>query len=339
MAIVKNAVGGRGPFVRSARAGELIEAFLIAGISSVLLTRFFLAATGYPQLGGSNIHIAHVLPGGLLMLVGVLLLLSFLNREARMIGAIVGGLGFGLFIDEVGKFVTTDVNYFFEPAIAMIYVVFVALFVLLREFGNRASLSEREYLVNALEEAKEVAAHDLDEREKQRALRYLAQAGRGPLVAVLRRALLDMDALRPGKPNPFRRLLNWLEDVYENIIKRRWFGPVLIGLFVTASVVAGAKLFVDISAHEFRLSFTDGIRLASSATAGICVLVGVAALTESRVAAYRWFRRSVIISILFTQVFLFVEDQLSAIVGLSFNLAALLTLQEMIAIERRRSKD
>ena len=39
-------------FVRNSDAPELIELFLVAGIASVLAIRGFLAATGYPQLGG-----------------------------------------------------------------------------------------------------------------------------------------------------------------------------------------------------------------------------------------------------------------------------------------------
>ena len=39
------------------------ELFLFAGIATVLITRAYLAATGYPQIGGGALHIAHVLWG------------------------------------------------------------------------------------------------------------------------------------------------------------------------------------------------------------------------------------------------------------------------------------
>jgi hypothetical protein len=36
----------------------------------VIVTRLFLALTGYPQIGNSVLHIAHALWGALLLLVG-----------------------------------------------------------------------------------------------------------------------------------------------------------------------------------------------------------------------------------------------------------------------------
>jgi hypothetical protein len=44
----------------------------------------------------------------------------------RRAAAIVGGVGF--FIDELGKFITEDNNYFYNPAAALIYLIFIGLF-------------------------------------------------------------------------------------------------------------------------------------------------------------------------------------------------------------------
>src|SRR5881409_888972 len=46
--------------VRAADA-DLLDTFLVSAIATVVVIRIFLEATGYPQLGGGGLHIAHVL--------------------------------------------------------------------------------------------------------------------------------------------------------------------------------------------------------------------------------------------------------------------------------------
>src|ERR687885_2801553 len=81
-----------------------IDIFFITAVSTVLLLRIYLQATGYPQIGGNGLHIAHVLWGGLAMVLAIGILLSFLLPGTRRLAAFLGGIGFGAFIDELGKF-------------------------------------------------------------------------------------------------------------------------------------------------------------------------------------------------------------------------------------------
>ncbi len=60
---------------------------LISFAASVTLTRLFLELTGYPQIGNSELHIAHVLWGGLLLFIASLVPLIFANRWAYSLGA------------------------------------------------------------------------------------------------------------------------------------------------------------------------------------------------------------------------------------------------------------
>ena len=54
----------------------------------------------------------------------------------------IGGIGFGLFIDEVGKFLTKDVNYFFRPAVAVIYGILLVAYLAGREWFRRRKLDD-----------------------------------------------------------------------------------------------------------------------------------------------------------------------------------------------------
>lgn len=119
-------------------ARNLLDVYLASALIAVVATRLFLSLTNYPQLGGEGFHIAHVLWGGLLMAVGTLMLL-LARKPNRRLAAIVSGAGFGLFIDEVGKFVTSDVDYFYKPAALIIYVTFLVMWVVARWIITRAN--------------------------------------------------------------------------------------------------------------------------------------------------------------------------------------------------------
>jgi len=47
--------------LRSGSARANLLALVGSGVATVLVTRGYLAATGYPKIGGGGLHIAHVL--------------------------------------------------------------------------------------------------------------------------------------------------------------------------------------------------------------------------------------------------------------------------------------
>lgn len=128
---------------RNPGADRLVEHFLIVSATTIVVTRVFLELTGYPRLGAPGYHIAHMLWGGLLMLAALLIMFIFVGRQAKHTAALVGGAGFGLFIDEVGKFVTRDNDYFFQPSFAIMYGVFVLLFIIFRQLSLQAAAAQK----------------------------------------------------------------------------------------------------------------------------------------------------------------------------------------------------
>ena len=111
------------------RADASMLVLTFAGVCAVTIagTRAYLAATGYPQIGGEVYHIAHALWGGLFLTLAVIVLITLTNSWAPLTGAILGGVGAGLFVDEVGKFITQANDYFFPLAATIVYLFLVSL--------------------------------------------------------------------------------------------------------------------------------------------------------------------------------------------------------------------
>lgn len=117
---------------------EQLDTFVLAGVLTILVTRAYLVLTGYPQLGNNTLHVAHVLFGGVILTVAFLYLL-IATKPHKLLASLLGGIGFGLFIDEVGKFVTQDNDYFYRPAVGIMYVSFLLIWFISRFIIIRGS--------------------------------------------------------------------------------------------------------------------------------------------------------------------------------------------------------
>jgi hypothetical protein len=115
--------------LRSVDLSRRLETFLVCAVLSVLGNRVFLIITGYPQLGNGTLHISHAIWGAAMMGIAIIVAVSYLPPKTRGFVAFLGGAGFGWFIDELGKFITRDVDYFYRPTFALIYIVFVVIFL------------------------------------------------------------------------------------------------------------------------------------------------------------------------------------------------------------------
>ena len=345
---------------------RLLDTTLVCAVTTILLVRTQLWLTNYPQLGGRGLHIAHLLWGGLLMLVALVVLLAFVSPSARAAAAVVGGIGLGLFLDELGKFVTADNNYFFKPTAAIIYCFFVGFFLAIRGLARQRAFTQREYLVNVIELLKEGALHDLDESKRQRALALLARADQSdPLVPEIR-AMLQGMPVRPATATGATRSARQIRAAVSNLPNRAWFAPVLVIFFSSWALlslvqVVGLLVFGTAkvsSADVFRVGpriansplgstdvdFLKWAALAASLVATGFVLAGLYQIVQSRrVAAFTWFERAVLVSIFFTQVFAFVYSQFAAVFGLFFDLllfvAVRATLSRELDLEALRSDE
>jgi hypothetical protein len=327
--------------------------FFVAAIATELCIRTQLYLTHYPQLGGHGLHIAHLLWGGLFMVVALAILLSLLGRRARQVAALIGGVGFGFFIDELGKFITADNNYFYKPAAWIIYLVFIGLYLGSRAYQRHRGLTEDERVRNAVELIGEANHGPFKAEYRDQALALLAAVPathplREPLVALAE----DIDTTPNPDPPWYRRCADAVAARYAHWSERGWFHRAVIGVFVLwalASIVTivGLVLSVGFAGDAARagfqedsfshLNFLNWATLASTAVSTACVVLGLGRLLRGdRPGAYLWLTRALLVSIFVTRVFTFVESQFGAVFGLAVDVLLLVSVRLMARQERRR---
>lgn len=341
----------RNLFFRNVHASELLDIFFVSAISSLLLVRFFLYLTGYPQLGGNGLHIGHMLWGGLCMLVSISLNLAFLGRRLLRVSALIGGIGFGVFIDEIGKFITSDNNYFFRPTIGIIYAIFVILYLIFDFISRRGRLSSREYQLNALLQLEEAILLDMDRSEQRQARQLLLKADQAsPLTKHLLELLESVELVPESRPHPLKRVLSKLDQLYVALWQRRQTRVVVRVFFIVQAVVVFlAVVYAVYSNLDDVLDLLSGTitygtaliigQLASSIIAGCYVLYGAYWLRESRLVAFESFRRATLINLFLTEFFLFTRIQFQALPGFVFNVVLLLVVGYVMHQERRTAAD
>lgn len=119
-------------WVERKNASDNILTLLVWAVVAVLGMRLLFEIAGKVQISFGVWHIAHMLWGGLLMLISIFILTAFGSKKARNWAMVTAGMGWGLFIDEIGKFLTKDNNYWFRPAVIFIYLSFVIIFLAYR---------------------------------------------------------------------------------------------------------------------------------------------------------------------------------------------------------------
>ena len=312
---------------------------LASAVATVLATRLYLELTGYPQLGNDTLHVAHVLWGGLLMLVAGRLALGFYGAGIRRLSALLMGAGFGLFIDEIGKFVTRDHDYFFRPAAALIYASFIALYLSSLAVRRLAPADDRTLLLSGIATLEEAARGTLRPDQKAAALQALDRvaasgSASGELARQVREIVARQDALAPAERGWIAAHLTPLrERVLRSPRHRGWLLRAIVAaaVFGLLNVTGSTLVVVTMGATVLTGGWTPGpdftvaaLQAVGSAVAGAFFLRGLWALRRDTEAGLRRIGAGFAVTILVVDVFAFYFHQFGATTGA---LAGLLLLQ------------
>ena len=323
----------RAGLVRNVRSGEHLTTFVVSGVATVLVTRLVLSLSGYPQIGGKGLHIAHVLPGGLLMLIAISLLLGYVGPVVRPAAATIGGIGFGLFIDEVGKFVTSDNNYFYKPTAAIVYIVFVLIVLGFRFLTTRRPIDPREELANVIDHAVEGIAGGLSRRRRAEASELLRIV---PPEVEGRRETAELLAACPPDEVELAAPVDAAWQVIQRGFERLATHPKAptVAVAVLAAQVVGELVIAAVLGDGLNHLPVIGVTAGSLLSATFTVRGALALRNGNRARAVRLFELAVLVSLLMTQVFQFAATQFAAAGGMLLDLVML----GLLRAERERMR-
>ncbi len=227
-------------------AEEYLLITLLAFAATVAGTRLFLELTGYPQIGGGELHIAHVLWGGLFLFAAALALLVYANRWVYRVGALLAGIGVGLFIDEVGKFITSSNDYFYPSAAPIIYAFFLLTVLIFLIFRRPPKITSREALYYIFQDLEEVLDRDLSADERDKALQELAKVRKANPPEELSRLATGLEEYlqtapispTPERPDFLNRLLKRYLQFEGKWLNHPRFRAILAGGFTALGLWA-----------------------------------------------------------------------------------------------------
>jgi hypothetical protein len=227
--------------VKRENAEHYMVLVLVGFAVTIIATRAFLELTGYPQIASGDFHIAHVLWGGMLLFVASLLLLIGRGSYLYWLSSLLTGIGFGLFIDEVGKFITRTNDYFYPLAAPLIYASFlltVLIYSRVRGVRSNGARAEVHALLDSLERG--VDGHVSAEEYDQIKLRLLQIADQSTHPNVARMAIHALDFLQAentqGSPAKSGWMTRWRARLAA--AKARWLTSSNLKIALIVGLIA-----------------------------------------------------------------------------------------------------
>jgi len=168
-----------------------------------------------------------------------------------------------------------------------------------------------------------------------------AAATQNPLATALAGEIAQAAQASAPPQGVLDRIARGIRQLYTRLVRQPWFDAGLILVFVAHTVFALGTALVFIAAQPAharfgRSDFVHVSLLAVNALVIVLLIVGALTLRLSRLTAYHWFKRAILVSLLLAQFFQFYLAQLVAVIGLTVDLIVLIALNAMLAAEYAR---
>jgi hypothetical protein len=270
-----------------------------------------------------------------------------LGFGVQNVSVVLGGVGFGLFLDEVGKFVTKDNDYFYRPTPEIMYILVVVILVGARIVRDFRPLSGRECLASAAQIAAEGVARGLAVHRRDLGLTLLERARvRGADqtdIDHVHELLMCAEAGSERLYDLQRRVVRLIPGFFRN---PRWV-PVAGGLIVVGSVLSlifsafgGAPRGYLSDAHHLTMKHDLGVAhtillISAVLTLGIALPAMIARRRTANVWPLRWLRNAALISALLNALANFATEGFGSLVNLSAGLFTMAILSYQLDVAAR----
>jgi hypothetical protein len=267
----------------------------------------------------------------------------------------LSGVGVGLFIDEIGKFITKSNNYFYPLAAPIIYAFFLLTVLLYLRVRRPPSREVRTELYRVFDDMEEVLDHDLDPVERSEIegrLRYVHEQTQDPDLSNLAGELLDFlnsDTIKlvPSRPGIYAKALNTWQKYEQRYVDRNRVRVILSGGLIALGIVALINMvralpfgFASNSLQsmlyrliiEGQVSSAGGLnwfmaRLALETMDGLILMIaGFLMLTRREAFGVGLGSLGLLLSLSSINLLVFYFDQFSTIIAAGFQFSALLGL-------------
>jgi hypothetical protein len=125
--------------------------------------------------------------------------------------------------------------------------------------------------------------------------------------------------------------------VWSRYVKVRYLNLIVSVSIIIVSILISWAIVVNLKGLP--LSIIDWAQFIFPGISAIFIVIGVVTLTRSRLHAYLYFRWAILVSIFFTQVLSFYEQQFFALLGLILDILILVALRYMITHEDIKVKN
>ncbi len=238
--------------VTGGNAAWYMLTMVIAFAITVVGTRLYLDITGYPQLGNATFHFAHALWGGVLQVIATVLMLIYLNEWVFSLAAALAGVGVGLFIDEIGKFITRSNDYFFPLAAPIIYVAFILCVFAYLYIRRHRTDDIRATLYGVLEDLELLLDDNMDLKTHRNLINRLenttGESNRPDLAAFANTLLQFLKSeqvnIKPPKATYWSLFLDRLAQLEERFLPKAIVHRLLIVAFTGLGAISLFKIVV-----------------------------------------------------------------------------------------------